>query len=468
MGKSKARLALAVAAAARLVPLLFGWEHYGDSPVRIEIAERWAISPHLWRGFAETFQYGPLHLTLIGLLIRAGLPRIAAARALSFVCGLACVWLVGVLARRLRSEETAQWAMFGLALSPLHIQASTTGASEAPFLALLLGAVLLLEERPIVSALLIGAAGLVRYDGWLYAPLLLLILTYRRRRFVAFALVAAAPALFWLWVNARYTGDALAPIRFIDADHRALAKLMIDWFGPLRWRAYGLVYWPVAVCGVLSPLFGALAMCGAFKTLRQRSAGWEIAALAWLPAAYLTFRTAVLLDFRPMARFAMVAATLSLPFARDVFGPRLRAAAAVVLVAWPLVLAGISWNRNGAAAEWARPLSPISSVPPGIASAASWLRANARPDDVVLMDSVWDYLDVPLVLAANLPDQQWIRASWTNDFEFRLSRRTPTLAVLLYQGKLGDWTRDEFDFRGQKFCLRERYVYATVYSICGN
>src|SRR5207248_7949887 len=133
---------MAVAAAVRLPAFALAWEHYGDAPVRIELAERWARAPHLWRGFLETYQYGPLHLTLIGALVRLLGDRVAAARTLSLVCGLLGVALIWALARRIRSEDAAFWAGLGLALSPLHIQASTTGASEAPFLALLLGALI--------------------------------------------------------------------------------------------------------------------------------------------------------------------------------------------------------------------------------------------------------------------------------------------------------------------------------------
>src|SRR5205823_755718 len=76
------------------------------------------------------------------------------------------------LALRERGPQAALWAALGLSLSPLHIQASTTGASEAVFLALFLGALLLLlEDRLVLAAALLGAAGLVRYDGWMYLPL---------------------------------------------------------------------------------------------------------------------------------------------------------------------------------------------------------------------------------------------------------------------------------------------------------
>ncbi|MCA1828749.1 MAG: glycosyltransferase family 39 protein [Myxococcales bacterium] len=462
---------LAIAVAVRLLPLFFGFEHYGDAPVRIEIAERWAQHPHLWHGFVETYQYGPLHLSLIGVLIRLLDDRVAAARLLSFACGLLCVWLLYVLAERERGPQAAFVAALGLSLSPLHIQASTTGGSEAVFLALLLGAVLCtLDDRIVAAAVLLGAAGLVRYDGWMYLPLFGALSYVRKRdglRAAALAVLASAPAFFWLFVNARYAGDALAPIRWIDKDHRALAGMALQWFGQVRWRSYGVVYWPLAVCCVASPLLGAFALWGAARTLVRKLPGWDIVALAWLPAAYLTFRTAVLADFRPMARFAMVAAALSLIFADDVLRARwLRRTAYAVLIATPLLLAAFSWRRDGALAEWARPLSPIGSLPPGIADASRYVKEHVRPDDVILLDTVWDYLDIPLAFAANLPEEQWIRKGWRDDFDARLARRTPTMAVLIYQGELGDYTKDTFDFRGLHFCLAQRFVYATVYRRC--
>ena len=249
--------------------------------------------------------------------------------------------------------------------------------------------------------------------------------------------------------------------------------MALGWFGQVRYRLYGLVYWPLAVCLLATPALGLLALWGSGRCLLRRAAGWELVALAWLPAAYFTFRTAVLADFRPMARFAMVAAALSLIFvsdALDLLRSRARAftaaAAVVVAVATPLFLAAVSWNRTGALAEWARPLSPIGSLPPGIAEAAAWLKENATPQDTVLLDGVWDYLDIPLAFAAGLPDAQWIRAAWKVDFEARLRRRKPTLAALIYEGKLGDFRQSRFQFRGLSFCAARQFTYATVYRRC--
>jgi 4-amino-4-deoxy-L-arabinose transferase-like glycosyltransferase len=494
-------VALAVAAAARVPALLFGMEHYGDGPVRVELAQRWATAPHLWRGFSEAFQYGPLHLTFLGGALKLWPDPLWAPRLFSFLCGLAGIWLLFRVAGRVfdaaasdllpppakpapPGADAAFVAALGLALSPLHIQASTTAASEAPFLALLLAAIDLgLSDRVAVSGLLLAAAGMVRYDGWLYVPLLAGWLLLRRvslPRVALFCALAVLPVPLWLWQNARFSGDWLAPVHYIDRDHQQLAAAAIAWFGQLRWRAYCLVYWPLAVLLISTPVLGLLSLAGAARALWRRSAGYELALVAWIPAAYFTFRAAVLEDFRPLSRFAMVAAALSLPFAWSAFAAvpaRWRAAtaalAAAVLLATPAALAFASYGRNGGLAEWARPISPISTVPPGIAQASRWVRANARSDDVLLLDYAWHYLDIPLAFSSGLPDGRIARLRWP-DFQDRIVRTPPTLAVLLYQGRLR-WEKgaenagedsDEFAYRGLRFCKVQRFVYATIYRRC--
>jgi 4-amino-4-deoxy-L-arabinose transferase-like glycosyltransferase len=477
-------VALAAAIAVRIPALLLGMEHYGDGPVRVELAERWSRAPHLWRGFTETYQYGPLHLSLVGAALRIWPDRLWAPRILSLLCGLVGIWLLFRVAHRLFGPQAAFVAALGLALSPLHIQSSTTAASEAPFLALLLGSIdLLLADRVAASALLLAASGLVRYDGWLYVPILAAWLVSRRvalSRVASYVLVAAVPIALWLWLNQHYTGDALAPIHHIDRDHRALIDTALAYFGQLRWRAYSLIYWPVAVLFVCTPVLGAFAAAGAMRALWKRSPGWQLAAVAWIPAAYFTFRAAILTDFRPLSRFAMVAGVLSLPFAWSALAElpaRLRSAAVAVgaatLVLTPAALAFASYGRNGGLAEWSRLLSPVSTVPPGIAQATRWLRANAGAKDVLLLDSAWHYLDIPLAFASGIPDDRIDRLRWS-DFDDHLARRPPTLALLLYQGALryvkgaenATEESESFAFRGLRFCRLERFVYASIYRRC--
>lgn len=520
-------LLLGFSALARLPGLLLGVEHYGDAPVRIELAERWLAAPHLWRGFTETYQYGPLHLTLLGLSLEVLPDRLLAPKLLSLLCALGSIALLYRLTRRLWSLEAALLAGFALALDPVHLQASTSGASETIFLALLLGsldlflrardrqrgaagpAVAPLAEAPralalLGSGLLLGLAGLIRYDGWMLAPLFGLLLlndlrtSAARRRDLGLALawgaVTAAPALFWMAVNARYAGSPFAPLRYIDEDHRALAAMGTRWFGPIAYRLYCLVYWPVNVLGLSSPLVGLFSLVGAARALVRRSRGWELALIAWAPALYLTFRGAVLADFRPMSRFVLTSAALSLPFAWEALGDagdwlwargralperraglrRLVLAAALALVpVGPLFLFFASYHQNSTLAEWARPISPVSSVPPGVEQAARWLRSHATRDDVLVVDSVWNYLEIPLVFESRIPEARVIRHRYDN-FDAKLGQTPPTLAVVLYQGNLRFLPGAEgavegsprFTLRGTSFCAVQHFVYASIYRRC--
>jgi hypothetical protein len=92
---------------------------------------------------------------------------------------------------------------------------------------------------------------------------------------------------------------------------------------------------------------------------------------------------------------------------------------------------------------------------------------------VVLLDGVWDYLDIPLAFESGLPESQFVRRAWDN-FEERLLQTPPTLAVVIYQGRLrytpgaagAVETAERFDFRGTPFCAEAHFVYASIYRRC--
>jgi hypothetical protein len=146
---------------------------------------------------------------------------------------------------------------------------------------------------------------------------------------------------------------------------------------------------------------------------------------------------------------------------------------AAVLVLTPAALAFASYGRNGGLAEWARPMSPVSTVPPGIAQATRWLRTNAGPEDFLLLDSAWHYLDIPIAFASGLPEERILRLRWP-DFDEHMARHPPTLALLLYQGALryvngaegASEQSESFRFREWRFCRVERFVYASIYRRC--
>src|SRR5688572_5496282 len=64
-------LLLALAPRALLLPI--NESFYGDAAVRTELAQSWAEAPHWIFSFHDgAFQFGPLHLYLIGALLRLG------------------------------------------------------------------------------------------------------------------------------------------------------------------------------------------------------------------------------------------------------------------------------------------------------------------------------------------------------------------------------------------------------------
>ncbi|MFL5370404.1 MAG: glycosyltransferase family 39 protein, partial [Myxococcales bacterium] len=445
----------------------------------------WLAAPHLWRGFTETFQFGPGHLSLLAATLAAWPSRHWSPKLFSLACGLVSIVLLYRLARRFAGTEAAFAAALILAFSPLHIQASTTAASEAPFCASMLACLLLLSSRHrVLPALLLACAGLIRYDGWLYVPLCAALVYARGRKLADVALfcaIAALPVPLWLWQNHVYAGDALAPIHHINQDHRNLARAALEGLGPFQFRLYSIAYWPWAVLLICTPVAGALALFGSVRAIARRAPGGAIALIGFLPLAYYALRGAVFLDFRPLTRFALMGSVLAAPFAwgaLTTLPSRLRRPVLVVgcaaLVGTPVSLALASYGRNGGLAEWARPISPVSSVPPGIRQAVRYLRTTATERDVVLVDSAWHYLDIPIAFELDLPESHLVRYRWP-DPAGRVARTPPTLAILLYQGLLRDdplareasEESDRFGYAGLEFCKLERFVYATGYRRCG-
>ena len=131
--------AIALAIVLRLAAFPFAENKHGDAPMRALIAERMVLEPAS-AGVPRTYcQFGPLHTTLMRPFI--ALDRVASrsSRYLSLFAGIGVLFPFLAFARRVlgqSGEAGAALATFALAVSPLHIQASTTAASEALYLLL--------------------------------------------------------------------------------------------------------------------------------------------------------------------------------------------------------------------------------------------------------------------------------------------------------------------------------------------
>lgn len=465
-------LVFALALVARALAFPFTDNVYGDSVVRSELAERWLESPHLIRSFQDgVFQFGPLHTYWLAAFLKLWPDRVDATRFSSLVAGMLTVWPLMRTVTRSFGAEAARWAGLAFAAWSLHIQGSTTAGSEALCLTLFAFAFDGLMEglagraiAPLIrSALFMNLACATRYDMWLYLPLFalaILVLSPDRTsgliRGVVFGLCCLPFPLFWLDGNERASGDALFPIHHIDAFHAAWTKDGIKWLGEWEMRKWAAYFWPGTLVVTLSPLFGLLALLGALRSPWSRQ-GRLFALFAALPAAYYTFRGAVLLNFSPLARFTVVQLYLCLGFAEPTFRwatQRLpagmqRALAGLVLVvglATPLTLAAMSWQVDEGRGHMVKPISPVSTMPLLQKRAAEWLRTHVLGDDIAVIDADSDgaYTDIGVAFFSNLPEARMVRVRW-EDFPTRIHTVKPQWVITWPTGSLpkqAAWVRE--------------------------
>ncbi|MGI5863720.1 MAG: ArnT family glycosyltransferase [Myxococcales bacterium] len=433
-------LLLAVFALSRGLVFPFAENLYGDAVVRSELAERWAREPHLITSFQDgAYQFGPLHLYLMGGLLELWPSREHATRLVSLLASLLMVLPVYRLGRRLFSREAALATGLAMAAWGLHIQASTTAASEAVFLTLFFFALDYLfkgldEGRlaPLaVAALFTNLFCAVRYDGWLYGPLLGLAVAFSGKdriagitRAAVFLGLSAPYPLWWMQQSEKASGDALFALHYIEQFHGQWVNDGIAWLGEAGFRLMALFFWPGSLLATASLLVGIFAIAGMVRAFvrKERRA---LAILAIVPAAYFTFRGAALANFSPLARFTMAQVALSLFYVKDGFDwiagrlpawPRrsLAVAAGLVALGTTLWLGSFTAWRSGVWEDTLRPISPLSTIPNDQRAAASYLKQAAAPDHAVVIDEASDYVDINVAFFTGLPDERLVRRRWEN------------------------------------------------------
>ncbi|MHB8419967.1 MAG: glycosyltransferase family 39 protein [Myxococcales bacterium] len=416
--------ALALATAVRAAVFPFAWNLYGDAPSRVVTVFDWLHRPFFLRSFLGARQFGPLNVYLLAAVGRLWPDRFVAPRLLSLLAGSLSAWPLYRLAEARFGRRAAALSAWAFAVYGLHVQASTTAASEALFLFFLLWALAALDRsaRPgwlAAAALAMGCACAVRYDGWLYAPLccLFLLRPLRERtlspvRAAAFGAAILAVPAFQLWGNWIDMGDPLYLVHYIDADHVRNAAAASAAMGRGRWVLYCLLFWPANLALELTPFVAGGTLVALLEALRRRRA-LDLAALAAVPAALFTFRGAFLLQFHPLARFTLPTAVLLLPYAGAGLEllwrgrPRparaaLQAACAISTLALPAYLV---WRTAGRGDPWAdtlRPISPLSTLPPDMEEAARALSQIAGPGPV-LIDESPGYQDIAVAFYVRLP-----------------------------------------------------------------
>lgn len=388
-----------VALAVRLIAFLFTQNWYGDAFSRIELGERWISDPHWISAFGDgAYQFGPLHLYLLGLASKLPVAREHAGRLVSLVTGVATTVPLWFLCRRLFDEKAARVSCLVLAFWGMHIQFSTTAASEALSVFLFVCCLAAFAaERWLLAGLTLTLACATRYDVWMLIPLLGLVLALRRR-FAAAAVFGAAALAFplaWMIGNARLHGSAQYPAHYINAFHRTWFVENEAYWGFWKHRALNLFFWPLCAVFTLTPLVAAAGV------MRARKHGWLIAVMV-LPMIVFTTRSTIVGDFEPLGRFTAISLLVLIVFAGSV----LRERAVAVLAIFTLALGVYTWRREGGWADAVRTVSPVTTQPQVVMEAARqaractgvpWLASDARYYDLAAAF----YAGVPVKLERN-------------------------------------------------------------------
>jgi 4-amino-4-deoxy-L-arabinose transferase-like glycosyltransferase len=444
-------IGLALVVRAAVFP--FADNKHGDGPMRALIAERMNLDPATAADPRTYCQFGPLHMTLMRpfLAIDPVVPR--SSRYLSLLAGVLTFLPFLRLARRLVGRPRAELAAFGLAVSPLHVQASITAASEALYLLLLVAAferfVAALDDEPprvwtfALAGALASLAAVTRYDAWLALPAAVTAAWLfargapgpRRaqlaRGLAVFAACAALLPLGWMAWGAAKTDDPIFFFHYISNDHAHLAATALLRYGPLLGRARQLGVWGLALMAAMTPaLIVSLALSLAGRATLSSAMRVVLAAALAPPALYLA-QGVLRLSFEPLPRFALVPGALLLPLATAALPlaslrvarvwAGLSAAAFAVLM---LVVTGTAttWG-HGRLWGGAESMGAVTRLDAEDRALAGYLRDHRAPGERVMIEPL-DFAEIAITEQARVPAAQSVTLAVTRTPERTLAETT--------------------------------------------
>jgi len=476
-----ALLAIGLGLVVRAAVFPFADNKHGDAPMRALIAERMNLDPASAANPRTYCQFGPLHTTLMRPFLAVDPVTPRSSRYLSLLAGLAVFFPFLRLGRRLVGERAAELAAFGLAVSPLHVQASTTAASEALYLLLWVAALerllAALDGRRVrdfaIAGLLASLAAVTRYDAWLALPVVVLAAGVYAARpapiggLLLFAACAALLPAAWLGWGALATDDALFFAHYIAGDHAGLAATATAHYGPWLGRARQLGVWSLSFVAAMTLPMVVAAAVGLGRGARSLSPGMRIVIVAALapPALYLA-KGLLFLSFEPLPRFALVPGALLLPLEAAVVPlGRARAARVAMLTtaaafsAAVLLVATVGRARIWAGAE---SLSALTRLDGEDRALAAYLRAHRRPGEPAMLEPL-SFAEIAIAEEAGVPMTESITLTVTREPAATVAASASATGARWLAGydrpggwprRLPDWPGDALRFGGWRLVAR--------------
>jgi 4-amino-4-deoxy-L-arabinose transferase-like glycosyltransferase len=444
LGREATRSILRIVALAfvlRVVVFPFADNKHGDAPMRALIAQHIALEPAAAANPRTFCQFGPLHAALMAPLVALGGELSLSSRAFSLFAGMLTFLPFVRLARRLVGDARAELATLGLAASPLHIQASTTAASEALYLLLFVAMLERLTRAlddpepslgPFAAAGALAAlAAVTRYDAWLALPAALAAAwafargpagaarARRARGLAVFAAVAVTLPAAWMAWGALATDDPIFFFHYISSDHAQLAATALARYGATLSRVRQLGIWSLAFVAAMTPPLAVAAVAAALRPASPSTGAMRVVLVAALaPVALYLAQGLLRLTFEPLPRFALVPGALLLPFAVTALPPgRLPAARAGVplvgvgFAVLVFVLAGLERPRLWGGAESMGALTRLDAEDRAL---ADHLRAHRAPGERVMIEPL-AFTEIAIAAAGGVPQTDVVTLTTTRD-----------------------------------------------------
>jgi 4-amino-4-deoxy-L-arabinose transferase-like glycosyltransferase len=469
---------LALALAVRLPFVWIAPNNGEDALSRFDHAVTWLKDPGHLPLATSAHQWLPLHFWLLGGALWLWHSE-RSARLVTALLGALTILPYWGIVRRVFDRRVAVYASLAFVLFGYHIAYSVTTSSEAPTLFFLVCGVYCWVRFVagchwkwcIPGGLTIGAASLIRFDAWIFVPVLTLLvfdLSKSRAslsdlrnwpRAILFGLASGAAAIGWLVFSKMTWGDWMAlPHRNIVAI-RAIAPALRHSL-PFR-----LVVVPGSLFAALSPLLEVLAAVGIVWVLADGR--WIARGLAILAITMFAWTccNSVFLELTA-ARYTLMYDWLLFPFAFEALRRlttrrpkewpqrKLYAATLILFVLWEAACGAVGHYGPAVLADHLGAMSPALEPHVEVRGLTRWLRQNVSDSDALVMDEFSFESSTILQLSGISP----LRAfqvgpdAYTNpdllgkELSAFIRSRHPEFAVLSPDGPIGRlWSLDDRD-----------------------
>jgi hypothetical protein len=475
-GNMKLALLFLLALGVRFLFLFVAPNNTTDAWSRYHYAVLWLQHPGSLPQATSTDAWLPLHFWLLGAVLWIFKTEMA-ARVFTVIMGaLSVVFLWGIVVR-IFDRRIAWVSSLLLALFGFHIAFSVTTGSEVPTIFFLAAGIyawirFATCKSPawmLFSALMFGAACLIRFECWLCAPVLGLMLldsgegwralrdSRAWERALGFGVLGSAGAVGWMTFSFIKWGDPM------ELPHRTMWLNLH--FHPAILRhsfVFDLLTVPASLAISASPLVILLAFVGVVYVLREGRASARGVAILVTVLFVFNYWNAIRYEVT-QARYTLIYSWLLIPFAFEGLlwlarwrsGLGSRAAFSTVVIFFLLWQMGIVLG-----AAYAPPLvgdrlggmSPAVPLQHEMRNLTDWLLQNHQASTPVVLDDFnWDspsisrfaHLDRNAtfhVTAQDYADRALLKA----ELERFVRNQHPTLLVCSPYGPIGGlWSVDD-------------------------